>query len=313
VKALIADDDASSRLLLQKVLTKWGYEVVTADGGEQALELLTADDPPGIAVLDWMMPDLDGVDVCRRVRAREATNPPYLILLTSRAEKHDVVTGLEAGANDYVQKPFDRDELRARMLVGRRFAELNSRLLETQRAFEKQALTDALTGTMNRRAVLNRLNAEAARAGREGSTLTVALMDIDHFKLVNDRHGHAAGDVVLKAVVDRSLNGMRPYDALGRFGGEEFLIILPGVGGADAGLVLERVRRAVCDSPVEVDGARVSVTVSIGGAVRAAESVDDLIRLADDALYRAKDEGRDRVVMAGRADEEGCYTRADNR
>jgi two-component system cell cycle response regulator len=298
VRALVADDDHASRLLLQKVLAKWGYDVITASGGEEAWKVLTSDDSPDLAVLDWMMPELDGVEVCRRIRALELSSPPYLILLTSRGDKQDIATGLESGASDYVQKPFDHDELRARLLVGRRFAELNRKLLETQNELRRQALTDPLTHIMNRRAILGRLTEEMARAPRQGLPLSIGVLDIDHFKAVNDKYGHAGGDAILQAVVERALRALRPYDALGRIGGEEFLIVMPGVGPRDTEIVLERLRKAVRETPIEAQGQRVIVTVSIGGAVNAGESMDELLNLADDALYRAKDEGRDRVVMA---------------
>ncbi len=303
MRALVADDDAASRLLLQKVLTKWGYDVVTASSGEEAWKILTSDDPPDLAVLDWMMPELDGVEVCRRMRALELSSPPYLLLLTSRGEKHDIATGLESGASDYVQKPFDHDELRARLLVGRRFAELNRMLLETQSELRRQALTDPLTHIMNRRAILARLTEEMARAPRQGLPLSIGVLDIDNFKSVNDRFGHAGGDAILQSVVARSLKALRPYDAIGRIGGEEFLIVMPGVGPRDTEIVLERLRRAVGATPMPAQGHEITVTVSIGGSVCRGEGIDELLTNADDALYRAKDQGRDRVVMSRKVEE----------
>jgi two-component system cell cycle response regulator len=301
VKALVADDDTASRLLLQKVLTKWGYEVVTASSGEEAWKVLTSDDPPDIAVLDWMMPELDGVEVCRRIRALELASPPYLLLLTGRDNKQDIATGLESGASDYVQKPFDHDELRARLLVGRRFAELNRKFLDTQAELRRQALTDPLTHIMNRRAIFGRLTEEMARAPRQGLPLSVGVLDIDHFKAINDSLGHAAGDTVLQAVVQRGHDALRAYDAIGRIGGEEFLLVMPGVGPRDTEIVLERLRRTVAGTPVVTQGQEVTVTVSIGGAVCQGETMDELLNLADDALYKAKNQGRNRVVMADSA------------
>jgi len=298
VRALVADDVTASRILLQKVLTKWGYEVTMAATGEEAWKILTGDSPPDLAVLDWMMPELDGVEVCRRVRALDLPSPPYLILLTSRGDKQDIATGLEAGAADYVQKPFDHDELRARLLVGRRFAELNRKLLDTQRELRRQALTDPLTHIHNRRSILMRLKEEMARAPRQGLPLSIGTLDIDHFKAVNDSYGHAAGDLVLQTVAERALKALRAYDALGRIGGEEFLVVMPGVGPRDAEIVLERLRRTVRATPVKVQSKDLQVTVSIGGAVSEGESMDELLNRADEALYRAKGSGRDRVVMA---------------
>lgn len=201
MRILVADDDPASRLLLERLLAKWGYEVVAVPDGQAAWDILSAPRAPELAVLDWMMPGLDGVEVCRRLRGLDLRNPPYVILLTSREEKEDLVTGLEAGASDYVQKPFDPLELRARLLVGRRFAELNTKLLEAQAELERQALTDSLTQVMNRRAVLVRLEEELSRTRRQGVPLSIAVLDIDHFKAINDTYGHAAGDEVLRAVV----------------------------------------------------------------------------------------------------------------
>jgi len=298
VRILVAEDDAASRILLQKVLAKWGYEVVTARTGAEAWAVLTGDNPPDIAVLDWMMPELDGVEVCRRTRALDLSSPPYLILLTSRGDKQDIANGLEAGAADYVQKPFDHDELRARLLVGRRFAELNKKLMEAQGELRRQALTDSLTHIHNRRAILMRLTEEMARAPRQNLPLSVGSMDIDHFKLVNDNYGHASGDFVLQNVVERALRALRPYDALGRTGGEEFLIVMPGVGPRDANIVLERIRKIVRATPIELHGEELMITVSIGGAVWSGEPIDDLLSRADEALYDAKRAGRDQVSIA---------------
>ena len=313
MKVLIAEDDLVSRNLLERVLDKWGYEVIVTCDGEEAWDVFQSNEAPRLAVLDWMMPGLDGPDVCRRIRDLDLQDPPYIILLTARGGTDDLVTGLAAGANDYVGKPFDRDELRARLEVGRRFTELNARLLETQQELERQARTDALTGAMNRRAIFERLGEEVARAAREKTQLGVGMIDIDRFKRINDTWGHAAGDVVLREVADRCRAAMRPYDGFGRFGGEEFLVIVPNAGDADVRGVLERVRGAVADGPVVAGDDEIGVSISIGGAVGSvrhaggaapeagpseAATVDGLIRAADDALYQAKDEGRDRVVMA---------------
>jgi two-component system, cell cycle response regulator len=298
MKVLIAEDDPVSRKVLEKTLASWDYDVVVTQNGEQAWQVLQGEDAPSLVILDWMMPDLDGVDVCRRLRDLPSSSPPYVILLSARDSKDDIVLGLNAGANDYVGKPFDRHELRARLEVGRRFVELNDKLVETQRRLEIQARTDLLTGLMNRRAVLERLHDEMARAERNGSMVGVGLLDIDHFKLVNDSYGHAVGDEVLRQLGVRSVTAMRAYDAFGRFGGEEFLAILPDSDGNQTKTVLERVKRAVSRSPMKAEGHEVHVTVSIGGAASAGGSVDALLHLADDVLYLAKSSGRNRVVMA---------------
>jgi two-component system cell cycle response regulator len=303
VKILIAEDDVTSRLLLKRVLESWGYEVTATRDGDEALQALQGEVAPRLAILDWMMPGMDGVDVCRRVRARETLQPTYIILLTALGDKESVVTGLNAGADDYVGKPYDPDELHARLEVGRRLVELNDELLEAQHALEILARTDALTGVLNRGAIVEELEMEAERASREGRPLGLGMLDIDHFKLVNDTYGHAAGDEVLREVVQRVLGVMRPYDTFGRFGGEEFLVLVPGSGERELVAVLERIRSAIGSSPIVVDGHELVVTVSLGGATRSRESADGLIARADDALYTAKEHGRDRVVLAASAKE----------
>ena len=304
MRVLIAEDDVTSRMLLKRVLESWGYEVIVTKDGAEAWEALRVPDGPRLAILDWMMPQMDGVDVCRRVRAEETLQPPYLILLTALGNKESVVTGLDAGADDFVRKPYDPDELRARLAVGRRLVELNDELLGAQHALEILARTDTLTGVLNRGAIVGELEREAARAARKGDLLGLGMLDIDRFKLVNDTHGHAAGDAVLCEIVRRVLGVMRPYDAFGRFGGEEFLVIVPGCGEKELRDVLERIRRAVSRTPIVAEGHEVAVTVSLGGVVRGRDSADRLIARADDALYTAKEQGRDRVVLAMAAEEE---------
>ena len=298
MRILIAEDDATSRLLLTRVLQGWGYEVLATKDGAEAWDVLRTGEAPRLAILDWMMPGMDGVEVCRRVRARETLQPAYIILLTALGDKTSVVEGLGAGADDFVGKPYDPDELRARLEVGRRMVELNDELLEAQHALEILAHTDSLTGVLNRGAIVDELERELERAARDESPFALGMLDIDHFKLVNDEHGHAAGDVVLREVVRRVLGVLRPYDTLGRFGGEEFLVLAPGVDGGGLREVLERVRRAVGSRPIDVGGHELTVTVSIGGAVHAGCTADHLIARADDAMYAAKQEGRDRVIIA---------------
>lgn len=297
MRVLIAEDDTTSRILLTRVLAKWDYQAVVTKDGAEAWEALQADDSPQLVILDWMMPEMDGVEVCRKARESETKRPPYIILLTALGDKGSIVTGLDAGANDFIGKPYDPDELRARVEVGRRFVELNEQLIETQQALEIQARTDPLTGVVNRGALLLDLERELQRAERESKPLGLGMLDIDHFKLVNDTHGHAAGDKVLREVVRRVASVLGPCDLLGRFGGEEFLVVVPGTDALQLEDVLQRIRLAVGQGPIAVEGAELSVTVSVGGATRNGDSADSLIARADDALYAAKQGGRDRVIV----------------
>ena len=283
---------------------KWGYEVIAVEDGAKAWQVLRQDDGPRLAILDWMMPEIDGVELCRRVRENLDAHDryTYILLLTARAAKEDVVTGMKAGADDYVVKPFHPHELQVRIRAGARIIELQSEIVAARDQLQIQATHDALTGVWNRRAIIERLEHEISRAGREARPLAIAMIDIDRFKKVNDVHGHQAGDVVLREMAGRLTKLLRPYDALGRYGGEEFLAILPGCGSQDAVALAERLRQAVASEEVSAGENTVPVTISLGvSCLAGADGADaaQLVRLADDALYRAKAAGRNRVELAG--------------
>lgn len=298
LRALIADDDAVSRRMLARSLRQWEYEVVEAPDGAQAWEILTGADAPRIAILDWMMPGLTGPEVCRRIRRRSGSGYTYVLLLTARSEKKDLVEGMDAGADDYLIKPFDSQELQARLRAGRRILELESALVAAREALREQATRDPLTWVWNRYAILDILNRELDRAHRAGAPVSVAMADLDHFKHINDSCGHLAGDAVLREAARRMQDSVRTYDAVGRYGGEEFLLVLPGLERDAAVQMTDRLRRVVCGAPVATGTGPVSVTVSVGmstlvpGARTRAET---LIEAADRALYRAKERGRNRV------------------
>jgi diguanylate cyclase (GGDEF)-like protein len=242
---------------------------------------------------------MDGLEICRRLRESEVPNPPYVILLTARGEKGDIVKGLEAGANDYVAKPYDNEELQARIRVGQRMLEMQSRLLEARDALAHQAMHDPLTGVFNRRAILDRLGREISRAKRENGSLSVGMFDIDRFKNINDTHGHLAGDEALVAFTRCIQDGLREYDCVGRYGGEEFLVIAPGSMGLNKESLYERLRARIAESVITTNAGTVSLTVSIGVAPGTGRStVDALLAAADAALYQAKAGGRNRVVYA---------------
>jgi diguanylate cyclase (GGDEF)-like protein len=297
MRILIAEDDLTSRSILAAILKKWGYEpVVTRDGGA-AWDALQRPDAPKLVLLDWNMPELDGPDVCRRLRERESSDPPYVILLTGRGETADIVIGLDAGANDYIAKPYDTAELQARIQVGRRMLELQARLIEARDALEHQATHDPLTGIWNRRAILDRLAAELSRVRRDGGSLSVGMLDIDHFKRINDGHGHQVGDEVLVGFCGRVQAQLRQHDCLGRYGGEEFLVIAAGRGGTDDESLYRRLCAQVAETRIATSVGELAVTVSIGVAhVTGPSAVDGLLAAADAALYRAKAAGRNRVV-----------------
>lgn len=303
MRILIAEDDSTSRRILQAVLKKLGHEVEASENGEQAWARLQQPDAARLAILDWMMPGLDGVEVCRRLREAGKEDHVYVILLTSRAEKHDIVAGLGAGAKDYITKPFDPEELRARVATGCRVIELQAaleaRLQELSQAMEqieKLARTDPLTGLANRRHFDELFERERGRASRLHNPICAITVDLDHFKRVNDSYGHNAGDQVLKAVADCFRRHLRPYDVVARFGGEEFVILVPGATIEQAVQIAERLRLAI---RAIVLPELPPVSASFGVAAFApGEPSEALLERADAALYRAKHGGRDRVEVA---------------
>jgi two-component system, cell cycle response regulator len=302
VKILLAEDSAFARQLLRDTLAAGGYEVVVAEDGQRAWQALQGPGAPSLALLDWMMPGLDGLEVCRRVRAAAREPYVYIIILTGRERPQDVVEGLAAGADDYLKKPFDNQELQARIRTGRRMVELHEQLVAAREALREQATTDSLTGIANRRTILETLGRELERSRRAGTSCAVVFVDLDHFKRVNDTHGHAAGDAVLRQAASTMRSTLRPYDLLGRYGGEEFVVVLPGCDAAGARAVAERLRGTVSAAPTVVGELSLSVTCSVGVAVGGGASGADRERLlaaADAALYRAKEAGRDRVVVDG--------------
>jgi diguanylate cyclase (GGDEF)-like protein len=293
MKILIADDDPTSLLFLEDMLTEWGYEVTLAVDGEQAARMLAEPDGPLLAILDWMMPGMDGIDVCRSIRDSINERYIYMIMLTSRTETEYIVAAMNAGADDYIAKPFNCEEMRVRVRAGRRIAELEDTL-------RFRATRDALTNVYNRGAIIDVLEKEVARQGRSQQALSIIFCDLDHFKKVNDTLGHQAGDEVLREVTRRMNSVLRPYDSLGRYGGEEMLCVLPDCEMAGALEVAERMRAAVAATVVVTGYGEVAVTVSIGVATMSrdqASSLPEFLQRADNALYRAKQNGRNCVTI----------------
>ena len=300
MKVLIADDSVVSRHLLEATLRKWGYEVTVACDGAEALQILEREDAPALIILDWMMPGMTGLEVCRRIRARGSEPYIYILLLTSKSQKEDLIEGMDAGADDYIAKPFDQNELQVRLRAGTRLVGLQAQLLSAREALREQATRDSLTRLWNRNSILEALSRELARARREGSPLGVVMVDLDHFKHINDNHGHLAGDAMLREAARRMQNSVRQYDSIGRYGGEEFLILLPHCGEAESFAQAERLRKQLGQSDVRIDDTSLRITASFGvTAALLGEpwTAEGLLRKADEALYAAKKSGRNRVEI----------------
>ncbi|MCP4687496.1 MAG: diguanylate cyclase [Desulfobacterales bacterium] len=297
MKVLIADDDSMTRIALRKNLEKWGYEVAPARDGLEAWEALSEENPPRLAVLDWMMPRMEGIDICRRLQQNDDFPFIYTILLTIRKEKDDIVEALDSGAYDFLSKPVHAAELRARIAVGVRLVAAEDKLREYAEKMERIAVTDALTGAFNRRYFFKQAENEIRRAKRYDRTLSFLLLDIDHFKKVNDTHGHFAGDEALKALTESCKSSIRDCDIFARHGGEEFSMILPETDEDGAFILAERLRKVIEKMTISHEGSRFNFTVSIGVASFKSgdKTVEAVMTRADDALYEAKRKGRNRI------------------
>jgi two-component system chemotaxis response regulator CheY len=306
MRILIVDDDPLSRRLLNVSLA-WGkHEVLEAEDGQIAWDLWQHD-PVRLIITDWMMPNIDGPELIRRIRAAQTSGYTYIILLTARGTKTEIVTGLRSGADDYLTKPFHTEELLARVNIGERILNLEESLNSSNQKMQFLATHDGLTDLLNRRAIQEHAEAEINRAYREHTAVSLALLDVDHFKSINDRYGHLTGDQALLHVAQLLREKTRPYDWVGRWGGEEFLIVLPNATLVDAGVVAERIRVAIEQTPLALAGnGQLSLRASLGCACLMNQSegeapplsLDELVHKADEALYRAKETGRNRVCLA---------------
>jgi len=304
MKILIVEDESISRIVLARTLEKNKYEVLKAKDGQEGWEIFKKEkDDIYIVILDWIMPKINGLKLCSMIKNATLSHYVYIIFLTSKRDIKDIVKGLEAGADDYLTKPFDRKELLARVNVGLRIIKLESALKEANEKLHILAITDSLTEILNRRAVIDSLIKEISRSGRERKPLCIAMLDIDHFKAINDTYGHVAGDKVLVEVVTRAKAGLRPYDIIGRFGGEEFVIGIVNTDQEKSIEITERIRKNICEMPFRVGRKNLNVSVSIGltnitppEIIDPTGVLDEMIKIADDALYEAKEMGRNKVV-----------------
>lgn len=300
-QVLIAEDYAQEAKALAALLDRWGYDPIVVADGLAAVDVLKSQDGPRLALIDWGLPVMNGIEVCQELRSQPARPYTYIVLVTGRGGRDHRVTGLEAGADDFLTKPIDPAELRARLKTAERILGLEHRLLETQAILKEQAMRDSLTGLWNRAAILEILDRELVRSRRDTNSVAVLLGDLDHFKRINDTYGHLAGDLALKEFSQRILNALRPYDSVGRYGGEEFLVVLPGCEADQLLSLAERLRNEIASSPFCVGGGHTCLTISLGGACQSpgqAGDVATLIGAADAALYQAKGLGRNQAAIA---------------
>ena len=302
---LIAEDDAVTRMLLEKTLIKAGHEVVSVENGQKAFDLFQERFFP-IVLTDWMMPEKDGLELCRAIRQKENPGYVFIVLLTAKDSQDDIITGLEAGADEYLTKPFNRVELIARLNTGRRILEQEGALRQANEEIRILSITDPLCGCSNRGCLNTRLPQEISRAKRYRRSLSVVMCDIDHFKKVNDTYGHQAGDLVLKEFSKRIKDSIRDkVDLVARYGGEEFFVTLPETDLKAALNVAERLRHIIYEKKFDIKKKKIKITASFGvagfnsGNAGDEISFDILIRHADKYLYQAKNEGRNKVVGGG--------------
>jgi two-component system cell cycle response regulator len=299
MQALVVDDSAVYRKLIGDHLRSWGFGVTLAETGSEAWRILEQPDAPKLVLLDWVLPDLDGIELCQRIRQAGSSGPyVYVILLTSNEGRQNMLEAMQAGADDYLVKPFDELELKARLLVGKRILDLQEELVSARESMRHAATHDSLTGLMNRGEILGMLQRELERARREHKPVGVVLGDIDHFKSVNDTLGHLFGDEALREIGRRLRTQLRVYDGVGRYGGEEFLMVLPNCDLSNALLRANELREIIASTPVFCSGLERPITMSMGVTVSDCDGkneVEVLLNQADGALYKAKENGRNRI------------------
>jgi two-component system cell cycle response regulator len=298
MKILVVDDDPITLHMVVYRLRQWGHEVISCTDGEVAWKVLAEGTVPNVAILDWMMPGMNGLELCQKIRTKMDCPYVYIVLLTGKTNQEDLIAGLDSGADDYLTKPFHLGELEARLRAGKRIVDLQNELISARETLRIQAMQDSLTQILNHGAILDALLSEINRSHREYQSLSLIMADLDGFKKVNDSYGHVMGDQVLIEVARRMRNCLRSYDSIGRYGGEEFLIVLPNSDDSQALRLAERIRLAVSSEPFRFHNVELTVTVSQGVTTWNEPfpiPVEQLIQAADRGLYIVKNRGRNGV------------------
>ncbi len=301
MRILVAQEDPGPLHLLETSLAGWGYRVTCATDGRKAFEVLKSLDSPRLAILDDFMPHMHGTDICREIRRSDKPPYVYILMLTSRDRKRDIIEGLRSGADDYLTKPYDPHELRARLEAGKRIVEIDQRLVLPRRLGESQQSMDPLTGVWSRKTILDAVKLQLALSFRSGSPMGLVLANIDRFREINNTFGPPAGDSVLQEVAKRFRSVLRPPDSIGRTDADEFAMLLPGCDAPTAARMAESFRARIDRRAIESPEGVIALTVSVGVMATPSQNSLDLAnawRLVSEAVSRAKSNGRDRVEFA---------------
>lgn len=302
IKILIVEDDADAREILVTFLSRWGYNVQTVANGYSAAKLLE-EETFDMVLLDWELPGISGIELCEQIRKQSKQQYIYTIMVTAKKDKMDMLTGFEKGADDYIVKPFNFQEMKARVRSGERIIKLEKRLRSAYDKLYKVATLDPLTGVLNRGAILELFEKEVKRGRRIGQPVGFIICDLDDFKKVNDTYGHLVGDDVLCEVCEIIAASLRNYDAVGRYGGEEFVMVLPGLNTAESAEVAERIRSSIASNPLHIKSINLNVTASFGVCSTLPNEIDppsitQIIDSADKSLYQSKSSGKNKVIVA---------------
>lgn len=300
LSVLVAEDNPVMQTVVKFMLTSWGYDPILTVDGRDAWQILQRDAAPRLALMDWMMPGMEGVEICRQVRAAGREPYTYIVLLSARDSGADLVKAMDAGADDYLRKPFDAQELRVRLKAGQRIIQLQEQLLTARENLREQARRDPITGLLNHAAILATLDGELETAG--AASVAILLADLDRFRRINDTFGRPAGDAVLREFALRVQAALPPAATVGRYGGGEVLIVLPGFDAAAAQPLVARIVDAIATERFNIGAASFPVTCSVGLAssdTTGGPDASGLLRSADESLFWARRDGRNQVAAAG--------------